>query len=72
LAWPPSPTPRNDSTQLTAEDALTHQNKKKENAGTMDRKPEEEEDRPMWVYVDAMFDLFHLGHTRVLEQAKKL
>jgi glycerol-3-phosphate cytidylyltransferase-like family protein len=38
----------------------------------VDRKPEEEEDRPVWVYVDAMFDLFHLGHTCVLEQAKKL
>jgi bifunctional ADP-heptose synthase (sugar kinase/adenylyltransferase) len=72
LAWPSSPTPRNDSTQLTTEDALAHQNKKKENVDTVDRKPEEEEDRPVWVYVDAMFDLFHLGHTCVLEQAKKL
>jgi bifunctional ADP-heptose synthase (sugar kinase/adenylyltransferase) len=49
-----------------------HPNKKKENVDTVDWKPEEEEDRPVWVYVDAMFDLFHLGHTCVLEQAKKL
>ncbi|CAK7329389.1 unnamed protein product [Dovyalis caffra] len=46
--------------------------KAKKSSRPVELAKEEEIDRPVQVYADGVYDLFHFGHARSLEQAKKL
>lgn len=51
-------------------DSVTQQNQ--DTAISMAKPAPKSKDKPIRVYADGVFDMYHIGHARVLEQAKKL